>query len=104
MLNIILHMLRKTEIVVRGTNLSSTVGTGRLTKIEKNMIVYHFYQKSVIIGILLSDGHLASGKPHENPRLEFKQSFKKKKKSAYVLFVFSILSHYCNVYPYTVKM
>lgn len=71
------YVKKNTEIVVWGTNLSSTVGTGRLTKIEKNMIVLPFYQKSVIIGILLSDGHLASGKPHENPRLEFKQSLKK---------------------------
>ena len=74
--------------------MSSTVGTGRLTKIEKNMIVLPSYQRSVVIGVLLSDGHLASTKPHENPRLEFKQSLKS---SAYVLFVFSILSHYCNI-------
>lgn len=58
------------------------------------------YQKSVVIGVLLSDGNLASTKPHENPRLEFKQSTKN---SAYVWFVFSILSHYCNVFPYLVK-
>ena len=88
---------KNTEIVVWGSNLSSTVGTGRLTKIVKNMILLPPYQKSVIIGILLSDGHLASTKPHENPRLEFKQS---SKNSAYVWFVFSILCHYCNVYPY----
>uniref|UniRef100_UPI0022388368 LAGLIDADG endonuclease n=1 Tax=Ramaria cf. rubripermanens TaxID=2016387 RepID=UPI0022388368 len=90
---------KNTEIVVWGTNLGSTVGTGRLTKIVKNMILLPPYQKSVVIGILLSDGNLASTKPHENPRLEFKQS---SKNSAYVWFVFSILSHYCNVYPYSV--
>lgn len=74
-----------TEIVVWGSNLSSTVGTGRFTKIVKNMIQLPPYQKSVVIGVLLSDGHLASTKPHENPRLEFKQS---SKNSAYVWFVF----------------
>jgi len=57
------------------------------------------------LGVLLSDGHLASTKPHENPLhpqgdLEFKQSLKS---SAYVLFVFSILSHYCNICPYVLK-
>ena len=64
------------------------------------MIILPRYQKSVVIGILLSDGHLASTKPYENPRLEYKQS---SKNFAYLLFVFSILSHYCNVYPYLVK-
>lgn len=80
--------------------MSSTVGTGRLTKTVKNMIGLPPYQKSVVVGILLSDGHLASSKPHENPHLAFKQSLKN---SSYVLFVFSILSHYCNLYPSLVK-
>ena len=76
--------------------MCSTVGAGRNTKVEKNMIALPPYQKSVVIGILLSDGHLASTKPHENPHLAFKQSLKN---SSYVLLVFSILSHYCNLYP-----
>jgi hypothetical protein len=54
--------------------LSSTAGTGRVTKLIKNMIALPSYYKGV--GILLSDGHLASGKPHENPHLAFKQSLK----------------------------
>jgi len=91
---------KNTEIVVWGSNLSSTVGTGRLTKVVKNMIALPPYQKSVVVGILLSDGHLSSSKPHENPHLTFKQSLNS---SSYVLFVFSILSHYCNVYPNLVK-
>jgi hypothetical protein len=33
---------------------------GRLTKIEKSMIILPPYQKSVLVGIMLSDGHLAS--------------------------------------------
>ena len=85
------------DIVVWGSNLSSTVGIGRFTKIVKDMVKLPPYQKSVVVGLLLSDGHLGSTKPHENPRLEFKQSYQN---SAYVLFVFSILSHYCNVLPY----
>jgi len=89
-----------TDLVVWGSNLSSTVGTGRNTKIVKNMIVLPPYQKSVVVGLLLSDGHLASAKSHENPHLAFKQSLKN---SRYVLFVFSILSHYCNLYPTLVK-
>jgi len=80
--------------------LSSTVGTGRNTNIVKGMISLPPYQKSVIVGILLSDGHLASAKAHENPHLAFKQGLNN---SSYVLFVFSILSHYCNLYPSLVK-
>ena len=89
-----------TDLVVWGSNLSSTVGTGRLTKVVKNMIVLPPYQKSVLVGILLSDGYLTSAKSHENPHLAFKQSLKN---SSYVWFVFSILSHYCNLYPSVVK-
>ena len=76
--------------------MSSTAGTGRNTRIVKNMIVFPPYQKSVIVGILLSDGNLSSAKPHENPHLTFKQGLIN---SNYVWFVYSILSHYCNVYP-----
>lgn len=64
---------KNTEIVVWGSNLSSTAGTGRLTNIVKNMIALPPYQKSVVVGILLSDGNLSSAKPHENPHLTFKQ-------------------------------
>ena len=52
------------------------------------------------MGILLSDGNLSSGKLHENPHLTFKQGLSNSK---YVLFVYSILSQYCNVYPNVVK-
>ena len=44
------------SLVVWGTNLTSTVGMGRITKQESNMIRFPYYQKSVIIGLLLSDG------------------------------------------------
>lgn len=76
--------------------MSSTAGRGRFTKIVKNMIVLAPYQKSVMIGILLSDGHLSSSKTHENPHLTFKQGIKN---SSYVWFVYFILSDYCIVYP-----
>nr|YP_009364324.1 hypothetical protein [Ophiocordyceps sinensis]ARF03386.1 hypothetical protein [Ophiocordyceps sinensis] len=66
------------------------------------MIVLPIYVKSVIVGILLSDGNLSSAKPRfaENPHLTFKQGLNNSK---YVLFVYSILAHYCNVYPSLVK-
>jgi len=89
-----------TNIVVWGSNLNSTAGEGRFTKIVKNMIALPPYQKSVIIGILLSDGNLSSSKPHENPHLTFKQGLNN---SNYVWFTYFILAHYCNVHPSLVK-
>jgi hypothetical protein len=44
------------SLVVLGTNLTSTVGTGRFTKQVSNMIKLAPFQKSVLIGLLLSDG------------------------------------------------
>ena len=87
------------KVVVWGENLSSTIGYGRYTKIVKQMVKLPSYQESVVIGLILSDGYLISAKPHENPSLNLKQSFKN---SSYVWFVFSILSHYCNRLPYPV--
>jgi hypothetical protein len=41
---------------VFGTNLGSTVGSGRFTIQESNMVKLPPYQKSVIVGLILSDG------------------------------------------------
>ena len=62
----------KREIVVWGENLCSTVSYRHYIKIVKQMVKLSYYQESVIIGIILSDSHLFSSKPHENPSLEFK--------------------------------
>lgn len=64
------------------------------------MVKLPYYQESVVIGLILSDGYFNSAKPHENLSLNLKQSFKN---ADYVWFVFSILSHYCNLLPYPVK-
>ena len=88
------------DVVLWGTNLCSTAGTGRLTNIVKNMIALPFYQKNVIVGILLSDGYLFSSGKSVNYGLYFKQGILNSK---YVWFVYSILCHYCNVYPTLIK-
>jgi hypothetical protein len=55
------------------------------------------FQKSVLIGLLLSDGWLTfASKTNKNARLGFKQSLYH---SEYVWFVFNLLSHYCSSYP-----
>nr|QBM31598.1 hypothetical protein [Arthrobotrys musiformis] len=91
-------MSKSTFLVVWGINLTSSVGNGRITKQESNMVKLPYYQKNVIIGLLLSDGWLTFGSKRSNyARLRFKQSLSH---STYVWFVFNILSHYCNSGPY----
>jgi CRISPR/Cas system CSM-associated protein Csm4 (group 5 of RAMP superfamily) len=46
------------KLVIWGINLTSTVGYGRFTKQIRNMITLPYFQQSILIGILLSDGYL----------------------------------------------
>nr|YP_010608757.1 hypothetical protein PNX16_mgp014 [Drechslerella dactyloides]WAN89837.1 hypothetical protein [Drechslerella dactyloides] len=93
-----LQMSNSTSLVVWGINLTSSEGNGRISKQESNMVKLPYYQKNVIIGLLLSDGWLTFGNKRSNyARLGFKQSLAH---SAYVWFVFNILSHYCNSGPH----
>jgi len=50
---------KNTDLVIWGDNLSSTVGTGRFTKIVKNMIKLPPCQCGALVGLILSDGWLA---------------------------------------------
>jgi hypothetical protein len=91
------QMSQSTSIVFWGKNLTSTVRMGRFTKQVRNMIELPPYQKSVIIGLILSDGWLRfSSKTNKNAHLGLKQSLAH---SDYIWFVFSILSHYCDNLP-----
>ena len=76
------------------------MGSGRLTKVERSMIKLAPFQRSVILGLLLSDGWLIfSSAKNLNARLGFKQSLAQ---ATYVLFVFNLLSHYCSNVPYLI--
>lgn len=84
-------------MVVWGTNLTSAVGMGRFTKVVRNMIQLPSYQKSAIVGLILSDGWLRfSSKNNKSPLIGFTQSLAH---FDYVWFVFSFLSHYCDNMP-----
>lgn len=87
------------SLVVWGTNLGSTAKSGRLTKQVRDIIMLPFYQKSVIVGLSLSDGWLSFlSVTNKNARLGFKQSLDK---FEYVWFVwFNCLNHYCERYPF----
>lgn len=90
-----------TTLVIWGIDIISSVGSGKLTKVERDMIKLAPLQHSVIIGLLLSDGWLTfSSKKNHNPRLGFKQSLDK---SSYVYYVFNLLSHYCSSSPVLTK-
>jgi len=86
-----------TDLVVWGCNLSSSVGLGLISKQARNMISLPPYQFSVVVGLLLSDAwfHFSSSRS-KNAYLGFAQSYDHSK---YILFIFSILSHYCSRYP-----
>lgn len=63
------------NLVVWGTNLTYTVGIVRFTKQVSLLIKLPSYQRSVIIGLLLSDGWTTiASKTSINARLGFKQS------------------------------
>jgi hypothetical protein len=87
-----------TDLVVWGTNLGSTVGSGRFTKQVSEMVKLPLFYRSVIVGLILSDAGLSFyNKTAKNALLRLTQSLDN---SRYFYFVFFILSHYCSSYPY----
>lgn len=70
-----------------------------LKKFERNMIKLKNYQKSIIVGILLSDGCLELRKGW-NPRLRIEHSLKN---FEYVWSLFFKLSNLVNSYPLLIK-
>jgi len=84
------------DLVIWGANLYSTVGI-RFTQNELNMVKLPYFIKSVMIGLLLSDGYISFyGKRSKNGSLGLTQSLSH---SGYLYFVFNILAHYCSWYP-----
>lgn len=73
-----------------------SIYSGRLSNLTLSMYKFTNYQRSVIVGILLSDGWLNLAKGGKNPRLGFKQSFDK---SSYVWNVFIVLAPFCQSLP-----
>lgn len=79
-----------------GINLASTVGE-KFSKNELDMLKLPPYERSVIIGLVLSDGWLRlPAVRSKNALLGFLQSGGNAK---YFFFVFFSISHYCSSYP-----
>ena len=57
--------------------MGSGVNSGRITKQVSEMYKFTSFQRSVIVGLLLSDAWLNICKGGKNPRLGFKQSLDK---------------------------
>jgi hypothetical protein len=85
-----------TAVVLWGSNLSSTVGL-RFTDKLRNIVFFPSFVYSVIVGLILSDGHLQKGKLNKNARLAFGQSVKH---ASFAIWIFNILAHYCQSFPH----
>ena len=88
------------DIVVRGNNLTSTVGYPRFTALERKTIYIPNKILPIFVGIILSDANLSKSTNRSEARLQFKQSIKH---IEYFYYVFNHLSHYCSRGPYTIK-
>jgi hypothetical protein len=83
------------DLVVYGSNLASTTNYPRYTTIVRHMVQIPSNLESIILGILLSDGHLWINKAG-NTLLSFKQSLGH---IEFFLFVYSKFTHFCSSYP-----
>ena len=83
------------ELVVFGSNLSSTVNYPPYTSIVRYMVKIPFNLEAILLGVLLSDGWLFINKAG-NTLLAFKQTINKLE---YFFYVFNKLSHYCSANP-----
>lgn len=86
-------------LVPYGTNLGSTLGYPRFTKLERMAIKIPTNLLSVFIGIIISDANLSKSNKGD-ARLQFKQTIKH---IDYFYHIFFKLNHYCSKGPYTTR-
>jgi hypothetical protein len=86
-------------VLFNNKKYSLNIQKGILTKLSRDIIQMTSFQRSVIIGIILSDGWIQARK-NWNPRLGFKQSIKH---FEYFWNVFIQLSTLCSGYPWLTK-
>ena len=82
------------DIVLWSSNLSSTVNYPKFTSIVRHMVAFPSNLRSMLGGLLISDGWLEISKTGST-RFFFKQSIFK---AEFVLYVFTRLSHFCSYY------
>lgn len=95
--------LNKFELVLYGSNLISTINYPFYTKIVRYMVHIPNNILYPLVGIMLSDGHIAvknNSQYKEGGRFRFKQSLAKYE---YAHTVFCLVAHYSSSYPRIVK-
>jgi len=86
-----------TDLVIWGENMYSGFNRLKLSSVELNMYKLPQYQRSIIVGLLLSDGWLSYASVNNKyPRLGFEQT---SLQASYVWLVYWSLSHYCYSLP-----
>jgi len=84
-----------TNLVIYGSNLGSTVNFIYYNRFIRNIINIPINLNSIILGIILSDGHLFKNKAN-NTLFSFKQTIDR---FDYFWSVFNKFSHFCQGYP-----
>ena len=97
--NIFIKKLHTTSIIIYENRISNLTKKYKITKQERDTINITKYEKSIIIGLILSDGWIQKRK-HWNSRLGFKQSIIN---FNYIWYIFNNLSILCSNYPYLCK-
>jgi hypothetical protein len=87
--------LKCKSLVIWGDNLYSLVGI-KVSKNELNITKLPYFIRSVVIGLILSDGYIVFSARSKNGRLGLTQSLAHLN---YLYFVFNILAPYCYKYP-----
>lgn len=97
----VFNLNNKSLILISNKNkvLSININKGILTKFNRNMIPVNLFQRSILIGIILSDGWIQRRRGW-NPRIGFKQSMKN---FEFFWDVFTQLSTLCSGYPWLTK-
>lgn len=88
-----------TALIVWGDHMSPGWSKGRLSTTIQSLYSFTFFQLSVLIGLLLSDGWFNLASAHsKNARLGFSQSFNDK--FEYFWMVANIFSPFISNFPY----
>lgn len=85
------------DLVIYGSNLEDNTFNKKYTSIVSYMINIPNNILYILVGLILSDGHIMYvGKTKNNARFYLKQSLQHKN---YLLYVYKLLSHYCINIP-----
>jgi hypothetical protein len=76
--------------------VKSTKGIKRLSKEERNLINIPQEVKDILVGLMLSDGHISRRSMTGNPRFIFNQSGKKEKRSYFKL-IYNRFRPFCSL-------